>query len=178
MASKLFADLNADQKMKVSELFSNVKQMDPDAVKSLEQKVRDTLNYSLGGDEILVKLLDYSDKATQDKIIANFKAKNPPLAAKLMKSVFSFEDIVNFSGETLQTVMRRINLSAFAQILKTMPEQYTAKIMEALTEAGRKRLQQEMELGKPLSAQRIIEEKRRVIESIRKLNAEGIIELI
>lgn len=177
MAAKIFAGFPADQRVKIAELFASVRQMDPDAVKSLEQKVKDTITYSLGGQNILMGLLDYSDKATQDKVIASIKTKNPETAARLQKAVFSFEDIANFDANALQLLIRRINLPAFAQVLKTMPEAFRAKVLQALTEAARKRLQQEIELGRPVSAIRIEEEKTKIIDAVRQLNTEGLIEI-
>jgi len=177
MASKIFSNLPVEQRVKVADLFSGVKQMDPEAVKSLEQKIKDTLNYSLGGQDILLGLLDYSDKDTQDRVLASLKAKSPEIAAKLQRSIFSFDDIANFDTNTLQLVLRRINLSAFAQILKAMPENFKTKVLSGLTEAARKRLQQEIELGRPISAVRIAEEKRKVVDAIRQLNTEGLIEI-
>ncbi|OGS24991.1 MAG: hypothetical protein A2297_05790 [Elusimicrobia bacterium RIFOXYB2_FULL_48_7] len=177
MASRICAGFPADQRVKIAELFTGVRQMDPDAVKSLEQKVKDSINYSLGGQDVLLGLLDYSDKATQEKVIASIKVKNPEAAAKLQKSVFSFEDIALFDANAIQVVMRRLNLAAFAQVLKSTPEGFRAKILQGLTEAARKRMQQEIELGRPLSAVRIEEEKRKIIDAVRQLNTEGLIEL-
>ena len=177
MASKIFSALGQEQRIKVADLFASVKQMDPDAVKSLEQKIKDTLNYSLGGQDILLGLLDYSDKETQDRVISSMRSKNPEAAAKLQKTVFSFDDIANLDANTLQLIFRRINLSSFAQILKAMPENFKTKVLSGLTEAARKRLQQEIELGRPMSAVRIDEEKRKVVDAVRQLNTEGLIEI-
>ncbi|MFH2070320.1 MAG: FliG C-terminal domain-containing protein [Elusimicrobiota bacterium] len=175
LSSRLFWSLPADMQTKVSIRFASARQLNPEDVRSLEQKVKDQLDYSLGGEDYIVNLLEYADVAAQNKIITHLQAKNPEFAKGIKAAIFNFEDIAKFDNTTIQSVIRRVNLPVFAQILKTMDDEFKTKIFGAIPEVARRRLQQEMELGRPVSEQLLRDEKRRVVGMIRRLQQEGLI---
>ena len=173
--SKIFSSLPPDQKVKVASLFTTTRRIDPLHVKQLEQKIKDILEYSLKGEETLLSLLDYADRGTQEKVVSAIRSSDEALASRLEKLVFSFENIADFDSQTIQAIVRRTNLSVFAQVIKTMPEEFRTKVLDALPDVGKRRISQEIELGRPLPKARIEEEKIRIVELVRRLKEEGIL---
>jgi flagellar motor switch protein FliG len=177
LTSMIFSSLNATQQHDVLIQLSAMQEIDPELVKLVEQKIKNKLNYTLGNEEAVVNLITYMDKTIQNKVLTALRQTNPAITKRIEKLIFSFEDIVGFGAQTIQTVLRRTNMSVFAQLLKTETEEFRKQVLDALPEATQKRLLQEIEMGKPLSEKRVADEKRRIIDLIRHLYTEGLIQI-
>lgn len=177
LSSRVFSSLSPEIQSRVATYLSRISEMNPEQVKSLEEKIKMQIEYLIGGEDRLTEILEYSNKETQEKILNSLKGRDPQLANQIKSTLVNFEDIATFDPLVIQTIYRRSNPIVFAQVLKSVPEDVKKKVLSVLTSGAADRLRQEMELARPLTVKRIEEEKRKIIDLIRQLIREGIIEI-
>ena len=177
ISSQLFTSLSPEVQSQVTTHLAKVYELNPEEVKKVEEKLKMQIEYLLGGEVVLSEILDYTDRETQEKVLTELEKKDSELAQKIRKTLLTFEDIATFDSPVIQIIYRRVNPVVFAQVLKTTSEEVKSKVLSSLTTGAADRLRQEMELSRPLSAKRIEEEKRRIVDLIRQLVREGIVEI-
>ncbi|MBD3271552.1 MAG: hypothetical protein GF384_03310, partial [Elusimicrobia bacterium] len=118
-----------------------------------------------------------SDTVQQRAILESLRKANPAFAEHLKRFVFSFEDIIKLDVNTLQMLIRNINPGIFAQVLKSMPEEFQRIVFKLLPPGLTERIEEEMKLGKPLTPKRIEEEKRVIIQLVKNFEQQGLIDL-
>ncbi|MFH1378777.1 MAG: FliG C-terminal domain-containing protein [bacterium] len=177
LASRFLNVLGRDVQERVSQELSQIKERPAELVLALEKKVKEKIDFMIGGEDRLQQIINFSDSRLQMSMVESLKASNPEFAGRIKKLIFSFEDMINLDGNTIQMLIRNINPAIFAQVLKSMPDDFKNKILHALPPGLMERLQEEMELGKPLSAKRIEEEKRVIVQLIKNFEQQGLIEL-
>lgn len=177
MASRIFAGLKPQMQTHVALRLAESKELSQEVVRLLEQEIKAKLDYSLGGEDMLIDLINYSDKQARTDIVSNLINRNPELGTRISELVFGFEDIMTLDNDSIQTIVRHVNLPIFSQILKTMPDDFKKKILASLPEATSKRMTQEMEMGRQISQKRIDLEKRKILETMHHLQQEGMIRM-
>ena len=88
----------------------------------------------------------------------------------------SLDILATIDVTSLQTIIRTISPGIFSQVLKMLNEDVREKILAILPTGAQARIRQEIELGRPLNPQRLETEKRRVINIIRRMEAQGLIQ--
>jgi len=177
LAARLVAELEPSVQGEVTKKLANMQEKEPEKVKVLEKMIREKIDFLVGGEDRLQQIINYSDNALQQTMLSSLKEANPSFAEKLKKQMFVFEDIIKLDVNTQQMLIRNINPMIFAQVLKSMPEDFQKKILLALPQGLAERLEQEMDLGKPLLAKRIEEEKRVIVQLVKKFEQQGLIDL-
>lgn len=177
LSSEIFSHLPPQLQLEVANYFSKVAQLQPDEVKEYESKIKNKFDFFVDKESSLLMILDNSDKSTQEKILKEISQTQPQLATKLRKKLINFDDIVNFETRIIQQIFRRINLRSFASVLNSYPQEFRNKIIQAIPEGAARRLTQEIELSQPLPPQQLQIEKRKIVEVIRQLQSQGIIDL-
>ena len=177
LAARLIASLDKHIQNKVAQELSQIKEKPADMVKSLELHIKERIDYLVGGEDRLQQIVNYSDTSLQKAMLESLKTSNPSFAERIQKLMFSFEDIIKLPGDVVQMLIRNINPAIFAQVLKSMPEEFQKNIAKVLPAGLNERLEEEMQLGKSLMPKRIEEEKRVIVQLVKKFEQQGLIDL-
>ncbi|MBN1824377.1 MAG: hypothetical protein JW803_08665 [Endomicrobiales bacterium] len=175
LSAKVLASVALDKQREVGAMLSKVTELDPSEIDEIEANLKKRIGYLAGGADRIVKVLDYADERTKNTILAQIKSANPSEAEQINKSLITIDVISTFDVTALQTVIKAVSPAVFSQILKTMNEALREKVLNILPAGAAARLKQEMELGRPFSAARLEMEKRRVVDTIRRMEARGLI---
>lgn len=177
IAARVIGSLEKGIQSKVIQELSQIKERPPELVQALEKKVKERIDYLVGGEDRLQQIVNCSDTSLQKDMLETLKVSNPSFAERIRKLMFSFEDIIHLDGNTIQMLIRNINPAIFAQVLKSMPEDFQKNIFKALSEGLSERIQQEIELGKPLTPKRIEQEKQVIVQLVKNFEQQGLIDL-
>ena len=173
ITNQLFSVLSPEKQKKVIAFFSSGQQFSPERVKELEQKIKDNLRYSIDAEEKLLSIIDHNTRDNQEKIISEIKQNNTQLAEQIRSLTVSIEDLANLDSTTVQTIIRQSNIAVLAQIFKTLKQEIQNKVLDKLPEVLRRRIQQEMEMGRPLSNEQLENERIKIIRAIRQFKLRG-----
>ncbi len=171
-ATQVMASLSRDLKAGVTERLARVREVPPDVVDAMEEDIKGKIDYIIGGTDQLVEIVGEADKTTREEILQSLTEKEPELAEKLRKQIFTFEDIANLDSLSFQTVLREVDLGTISLALRGTPEGLKSKVIGKLSEGAQAMLKQEMELGKPAGKQKIEKAQRRVVRVVRGLQKE------
>jgi len=171
-ATQVMASLPRDLKAGVTERLARVREVPPDVVDAMEEDIKGKIDYIIGGTDQLVEIVGEADKTTREEILQSLTEKEPELAEKVRKQIFTFEDIDKLDSLSFQTVLREVDLGTISLALRGSPEEFKSKIMGKLSEGAQAMLKQEMEMGKPAGKQKIEDAQRRIIRVVRGLQRE------
>lgn len=171
-ATQVMASLPRDLKAGVIKKIARVREVPPDVVDAMEEDIKGKINYIIGGTDQLVEIVGEADKTTREEILESLTEKEPELAEKVRKQIFTFEDIANLDSLSFQTVLREVDLGTISLALRGTPEGLKSKVIGKLSEGAQAMLKQEMELGKPAGKQKIEEAQRKVVRVVRGLQRE------
>jgi hypothetical protein len=149
-----------------------------DKVPALEEQVKDKLAFVVGGENKLLPLLDMAGEDVREKVVKTLEARDAQAAARLRSRIKSLENIIrDLQPAGVQTLVRNVNASLFAQVLKASPEDIQQKVITSLSAGAAERLKEEMNLSRPLAGTRLKRERQNLMTVVRRLINEGLVEV-
>jgi flagellar motor switch protein FliG len=147
-------------------------------VNALEEMVKSKLAYVVGGENKLITLLDMTNEDIREKVVKTIETRDAQTATRLKQRIKSLETIIrDLSVQGIQVLYRNIDTTLFAQILKSSPDDIQQKVITSLSAGAAERLKEEMNLSRSLSAVRLKREKQNLMVLVRRLIAEGLVEV-
>jgi flagellar motor switch protein FliG len=152
------------------------------------EKVVDVLNAKLGirqtralsqtgGVTAAAGILNAMDKTLSRSLLTRIEERNPDLCQNIRKKMFTFEDLLLLEAQSIQRVMRETDLRDLALALKKAGEPLKKLLLSNITRRGAEAVQEEMFMLDHVRARDVEAAQFRIIDTVRKLEAEGKIEL-
>ena len=109
------------------------------------------------------------------------RAREAAIAAELSQAIrqkmFTFEDLANLDTTLLQRILREVDMRELALALKSASEKLKATLLGCITKRAAESVQEEMTFMGPVRLRDIESAQMRVIEAVRRLEAEGAVDL-
>lgn len=183
-AAQVFVLLKAEQRDQVIERLATLA---PTPVEIME-KVGEVLTARLdvrqsrgmtqtGGVTNAANVLNAMDKAVGKTLLVSVEERNPELAQAIRKKMFTFEDMIGLSGSSIQRIMREIDMADLSVSLKKVSEPLKKLLLANISRRAAEAVQEEMAYMGPVKGKDIEAAQLRIIEVVRKLEAEGEIDL-
>ncbi len=177
LATRLLERFPKDRQVEVALLLSK-EEIGTDKVPSLEDLVKNRLNYVVGGENKLLTILDMANEDVRDSIVKNLESKDAATATRLKQRIKSLETIIrDLPAHGIQVLYRNIDATLFAQVLKSTPDEIQQKVISSLSTGAAERLKEEMQLSRALSAARLKRERQNLMVLVRRLITEGLVEV-
>jgi|GEM_PF-1959165 len=169
IASFIFNSLDVKYKNELSLYLSKMdkESISPENLRSVEKRIKEKLEFFYDSKDTLLNLLNSVDKALQNSILNVLRQHAPEMFNKIRTQVVSFEDILSLPPQAIITILQQVGYAAFSQMLKSSSVEVKDKILNSLPEGVRQRLQQEIELGRPLTEEQFNLIKRQVVLLIK-----------
>ncbi len=153
----------------------------PEIIKQVEQTLERKLSSVLqpsdfstpGGLELLVDIMNKSDRATERMILEGLERRDPELAEQVRAKMFVFEDITMLDDKSIQIVLRQIETSDLAAALKGVRTDVREKIMKNMSGRAAENLSDEIDLLGPVRLATVEEAQGRIVHAIRALEESG-----
>lgn len=130
-----------------------------------------------GGVKTAADLLNAMDKAQSKSLLLNIEQRNPELTQAIRQKMFTFEDLTTLEPSTLQRILREVDMRDLAVALKTASEQAKEVLLACISKRGADAVKEEIQFMGPLKLRDIEAAQLRVIDIVRKLEADGEIDL-
>jgi flagellar motor switch protein FliG len=152
------------------------------------EKVMDVLNAKLGikqtraltqtgGITSVADLLNAMDKTVSRALLTNIEGRNPDLSQAIRKKMFTFEDLLSLEGPYIQRIMREIDMRDLTVALKKVSEPLKRLLLSNISRRAAATVQEEIAFLGHVKARDIEAAQFRIIDAVRKLEAEGEIEI-
>ena len=152
------------------------------------EKVVDVLNAKLGikqtraltqtgGITSVADLLNAMDKNVSRTLLTQIEEHNPELSQAIRKKMFTFEDLLSLDPPYIQRIMREIDMRDLTMALKKASEPLKRLLLSNISRRAAASVQEEMAFLGSVKARDIEAAQFRIIDAVRKLEAEGEIEI-
>ena len=152
------------------------------------EKVMDVLNAKLGikqtraltqtgGITSVADLLNAMDKTVSRALLTQIEEHNPELSAAIRKKMFTFEDLLSLDPPYIQRIMREIDMRDLTVALKKATEPLKRLLLSNISRRAAASVQEEMAFLGHVKMRDVEAAQFRIIDAVRKLEAEGEIEI-
>jgi flagellar motor switch protein FliG len=128
---------------------------------------------SAGGVQVLVELLNRSDRDTESRIFEQLEEHDPELADEVRARMFVFEDIITIDDRSVQQILRQVDSKDLALALKGVGDDVKHKVMSNLSSRAAENLEADIEVLGPVRLAAVEEAQGKVVKVIRTLEEEG-----
>jgi flagellar motor switch protein FliG len=130
-----------------------------------------------GGVKTAADILNAMDKAQSKSLLLNIESRNPELTQAIRQKMFTFEDLVTLDPPTLQRILREVDMRDLAVALKTASDKLKAMLLASISKRAAEAIAEEIAFMGPIKLRDIESAQLRVIDIVRKLEADGEIDL-
>lgn len=152
---------------------ATIRSMTEDDVKKIDDYIKEKIEFLIGGLYHLLEVLDQVDPVTQNNILDYLSHEKPELYEKVRKSIITFDDIPNFPDQAMQIIIRDLKTPELAKALREAPQEIMNKFFSNMSANAVAILKEEMEYGRPLSADEIGNERKNIINLIKQMEQAG-----
>ena len=130
-----------------------------------------------GGIKPAVAIINQTDRATEQQILAELEQRDPDLAERIRSEMFVFDDLLSLDDRTMQLIMRHVLLHDVAVALKGVDDNIRAKFLANLSERAGADLLEQLELLGPTRVSQVGAAQSAIVQLVRSLDAAGEITL-
>jgi flagellar motor switch protein FliG len=130
-----------------------------------------------GGVTSVADVLNAMDKTVSRELLTNLESRNPELTMSIRKKMFTFEDLLLLNGSAIQRIMREIEMRDLTISLKKASEPLKKLLLGNISRRAAESVQEEIAFMGNVKARDIEAAQFRIIDAVRKLEAEGEIDL-
>lgn len=130
-----------------------------------------------GGVTIVADVLNAMDKTVSRDVLTNLESRNPELTLSIRKKMFTFEDLLLLNGSSIQRIMREIDMRDLTVALKKASTPLKNLLLSNISRRAAESVQEEIAFLGSVKARDVEAAQFRIIDAVRKLEAEGEIEL-
>jgi flagellar motor switch protein FliG len=152
------------------------------------EKVVDVLNAKLGikqtraltqtgGITSVADLLNAMDKTVSRTLLTHIEEHNPDLSQAIRKKMFTFEDLLSLDPPYIQRIMREVDMRDLTVALKKVSEPLKRLLLSNISRRAAASVQEEMAFLGHVKMRDVEAAQFRIIDAVRKLEAEGEIEI-
>lgn len=125
------------------------------------------------GIQLLVDILNRSDRATEKSIFEGLETNDSRLADEVKSRMFVFEDIVQLDDKAIQLILRQVDPKELALALKGVRQEVKAKILKNMSERAGENLEEEIVVLGAVRMTQVEEAQVAVVKVIRTLEESG-----
>jgi len=130
-----------------------------------------------GGITSTADVLNAMDKAVSRECLASMEERNPELSTAIRKKMFTFEDLLLFEAPVIQRIMREIDMRDLTLALKKASEPLKRLMLSNISRRAAESVTEELAFLGHVKLRDVEAAQFRIIDAVRKLEAEGEIDL-
>lgn len=130
-----------------------------------------------GGLKNAADVLNTLDRNVSQSVLLELEKRNPDLGQAIRQKMFTFEDLALLDANSLQKVMREVDMRDLALALKTASEKLKLALLSSISRRAAETVNEEISFLGAVKKRDIEAAQLRIIESVRQLEAEGEVDL-
>jgi flagellar motor switch protein FliG len=147
-------------------------------VLSLKTNVKSTRALSqTGGLKTAADVLNAMDRNFSDPLLNELDRRNPELGQAIRHKMFTFEDLITLDSTALQKVMREVDMRDLAVALKGASAKVKDLLLGCISKRAADTVKEEISFLGSVKKKDIEAAQLRVVESVRRLESEGELEI-
>ncbi|MGC8744156.1 MAG: flagellar motor switch protein FliG [Verrucomicrobiia bacterium] len=147
-------------------------------VQKLEHAVPPKLPAKPGGVKVAAGIMNAVERDISKGILSTLAERNPELARQIRENMFTYEDMIYLDNLSLQKVLREIDMRDLAIALKGTSEELKEKLLGCISKRAAETVLEEISFLGSVKQKEIDAAKQKIIESLRRLEEEGEVDLV
>jgi len=180
MLAKMTEELQVDVLVRVSNL-SHVKQEVVDEVREALQSQRseeiETAEDGVDGTKVVAEILNLVGRENEERLLTELEELYPETAEQIRNLMFTFEDLLKLDDRAMQGVLKEIPREKLVMSLKLASSDLSALIFRNMSQRAAQMIQEDLESLGPQKRKDVEAAQQEVIDVVRRLEAEGKIQL-
>ncbi len=179
-ASKVLQSLPLESQREVVKRVSRMRKIDTAVLNQIEDAIKEKIrrqgrvvSQDLDGHSTVAAILRYMDSSSGEEIIARIRGEDPELADAVEQQLFTIESVLYIQDADLQGVLRELEDTEIARILKGKRDEIRGKLLANLSMRRRRMVAEEYERLGPVPRQEVDEAVDAFVKRLRELEAEG-----
>jgi flagellar motor switch protein FliG len=159
---------------------ANLDYISPELIEEMDKVLRQELatmgtveQAQLGGVQPVAEMLNVMDKNTETAIMSRLEEKDPILAEEIRKLMFVFEDLVKIDDRGIQTLLKDVPNDRLLLALKTANDEIRDKITRNMSQRAATLLTEDLQAMGPSKLSDVEGAQQEIVNTARKLEAEG-----
>jgi flagellar motor switch protein FliG len=174
-------DIQADVAVRMATLDTISQDVIKEISSVLEEKLKPVGTYSnnqvYGGIRAVAELLNKMDRRRSRGVLEKIDSDKPEVANSIRELMFVFEDITTLDDPAIREILQRIDKKTVAQALKGATETQQNQFFRNMSGRAVEMMREEMDIMGPVKIKDVHSAQQRIVEIVRKLEEEGIINL-
>jgi flagellar motor switch protein FliG len=130
-----------------------------------------------GGVRAAAQMLNILPREMSKSILTSLSERNADLGEAILKRMFTFEELELLDSRTLQTILQDVDMRLLAVSLKTASEKLKKTLLSCISKRAAENINEEISFMGPLKVSEIDAARAQILETVRRLEAEGEINL-
>ncbi len=130
-----------------------------------------------GGVTSAADILNAMDKTLSRELLAKIEERNQELCQSIRKKMFTFEDLLLLNSQSIQRIMRETDMRDLTIALKKASDPLKKLMLSNISRRAAETVQEEMQMMGNVKLKEVEAAQFRIIDAVRKLEAEGEIDL-
>jgi flagellar motor switch protein FliG len=131
----------------------------------------------VGGPKAAADILNFIDRNSEERIIAELDEMNPELAEEIRNLMFTFEDLLRLDDRAVQTMLKDLPREQLVVALKTASDELKDLLFRNMSQRASQMLGEDLETLGPTKLKDVEKAQQAVIDVVRRLEAEGKIQI-
>jgi flagellar motor switch protein FliG len=127
----------------------------------------------VGGPKVAASVLNRVKKEQGSEILEQVGVRDAEAAVSIRKRMLSFDDLASIDRRGFQVFLREVPAQSLAVALKTASEEMREKVYSNLSSRAVEQIREEMELLGPMRLSDVEKVQEEIVETARRLEAEG-----
>jgi flagellar motor switch protein FliG len=179
LLEQLPEDLQADVAVRMASLESISQEVIENVSAVLQEKLKSAgtfaHNNAFGGIQAVAELLNRMDRRRSRSVLDKIEHHKPEVANSIRELMFVFGDITALDDKAIREILQRIDKKSIAQALKGATDAQQAQFFRNMSGRAVDLMKEEMDLLGPQKIKDVHTAQQRIVEIVRKLEEEGII---
>ena len=142
-----------------------------------ELVVSGTSEQNFGGIGMAAEILNKMSRSTENTVLEAFDDTNPELAVEIRNLMFTFDDIFDLDDRSIRDLLQEVSSEDLARALKVADQDMREKILKNMSKRAAEMLMEDIDLMPPTRLSEVEQSQRNIVETTKRLEAEGRIQL-
>lgn len=179
-SAKILNCMNESIRADIMYRIAKTEQVSPEIVGQIEDALRKEIGivarqdkqHQLGGVGRVVDIINNMGPGADKNILEGIGKTDPDMADEIRNNMFTFEDLVNLDGRTLQTILREINNDQLTLALKSASDNLKEAIFQNISSRAAEMILDDLEAMGPVKLSEVETMQQTIVKIILKLEEE------
>jgi flagellar motor switch protein FliG len=132
-----------------------------------------TADEDIGGPKSAADILNFIDRTSEERIIAEIEETFPDLAETIRNLMFTFEDIKKIDDRGVQAVLKDVPREQLVLALKTASPELKELIFKNVSQRAAEMIKEDLEALGPVKLKDVEKSQQSIVDIVRRLEEEG-----